>query len=91
MTDKILETMDEPVEENVLTEVPSGENAEAEKGGKFGNALRKAGKAVGRFFKNIPAYLRAALRTFCGWFGFGLMSESLTSTTLSVFFISSTR
>ncbi len=86
MTDKILETMDEPVEENVLTEVPSGENAEADKGGKFGNALRKAGKAVGRFFKNIPAYLRAALRTFCGWFGFGVFGGRSSKKRKKIFF-----
>ena len=35
---RIVFSVRRPVEENVLTEVPSGENAEAEKGGKFGNA-----------------------------------------------------
>lgn len=62
--------MTENVMENTVSE---------KKNGNFGAKLKN-------FFKNVPAYLRTALRVFCGWFGFGVFGGRSNKKRKKVFF-----
>ena len=80
-TDKLMETMDEEIlEKDVRSEAPAGESNPS------GKTKRGFVGSLEHFFKNIPAYLRAALRTFCGWFGFGVFGGSSNKRRKKIFF-----
>ena len=80
-TDKLMENLDEEIlEEDVRNEAPAGESRPSEK--------KKRGfvGSLEHFFKNIPAYLRTALRVFCGWFGFGVFGGPSNKKRKKIFF-----
>ena len=80
-TDKLMENLDEEIlEEDVRNEAPAGESRPSEK--------KKRGfvGSLEHFFKNIPAYLRTALRVFCGWFGFGVFGGPYKKKRKKIFF-----
>ena len=64
------------------TETASPEN----KGGKFGNFMRKIGRAFKNFFVNFPANCRKAIGRFCSWFGFGTFGYTSNKKRKKVFF-----